>query len=388
MMMQTVIRSTLRRQMLASACAFALCATLSYAQRLTWIQNPFTPTNATFPDGNGIWVYGPTNQGILFTRYRSGTQFLTYRWKDGELLKLTQYGDDPITCYPAEDGKAILHISDSTYFWTPLGLVQTSIPPYARYTTEDGGVVVGQLLQNLQPFIWQNNTTSQLPLPQGYPYGEAQRITEDLQFIAGSCFTSSQSRAVRWRFSNGTWQVQFLGTLGGQNSRGGAISSDGKIIALSAQDINGNWRAAVWQENVGLFPLPTLGGNESRVSNNSAEGFSMTSDGRYIVGYSRTPQNEPRAVRWTWQGGSSYTVEDLNIAYAGLLGAGDLLLGAAGISRNGRYIAGVGLHNGQIQVFILDTQFCNLPPDVTGDGFVDDADLLEVLFNFGTRCGG
>jgi len=387
MMMQTVIRSTLRRQMLASACAFALCATLSYAQRLTWIQNPFTPTNATFPDGNGIWAYGPTNQGILFTRYRSGTQYQTYRWKDGELLKLTPYADDPITCYPAEDGKAILHFSGSTYFWTPLGLVQTSIPPYARYATEDGTVVVGQLFGNYRPFIWQNNTTSQLPLPQGYPYGEAQRITEDLQFIAGSCFSSSQDRAARWRFSNGTWQVEFLGTLGGQNSRGGAISSDGKIIALSAQDMDGNWRAAVWQENGVLLALPTLGGNESRVSRNSTEGFSMTSDGKYIVGYSRTPQNEPRAVRWTRQGGSSYTVEDLNIAYAGLLGDGDLLLGASGISRNGRYIAGVGVHNGQIQAFILDTQFCNLP-DVTGDGFVDDADLLEVLFNFGNGCGG
>ena len=151
--------------------------------------------------------------------------------------------------------------------------------------------------------------------------------------------------------------------------------------------MDGNWRAAVWQENVGLFALPTLGGNESRVSLNSAEGFSMTSDGRYIVGYSKTSQNELHAVRWTWQGGSSYTVEDLNIAYADLLEADDLLLGASGISRNGRYIAGVGLHNGEIQVFILDTQFCNLP-DVTGDGFVDDADLLEVLFNFGNRCGG
>ncbi|MCS6924206.1 MAG: hypothetical protein NZM10_07515, partial [Fimbriimonadales bacterium] len=26
--------------------------------------------------------------------------------------------------------------------------------------------------------------------------------------------------------------------------------------------------------------------------------------------------------------------------------------------------------------------------DVNGDGCIDDADLLEVLFNFGTGCGG
>jgi hypothetical protein len=46
-----------------------------------------------------------------------------------------------------------------------------------------------------------------------------------------------------------------------------------------------------------------------------------------------------------------------------------------------------GYITGKYRHFILDTQFCNLP-DVTGDGFVDDADLLEVLFNFGNGCGG
>jgi hypothetical protein len=28
------------------------------------------------------------------------------------------------------------------------------------------------------------------------------------------------------------------------------------------------------------------------------------------------------------------------------------------------------------------------PADITGDGIVDDADLLLVLFNFGRGCGG
>jgi hypothetical protein len=41
------------------------------------------------------------------------------------------------------------------------------------------------------------------------------------------------------------------------------------------------------------------------------------------------------------------------------------------------------------EAFLLDTLYtppCTLEGDVNGDGIVDDADLLIVLFNFGNRC--
>jgi hypothetical protein len=37
-------------------------------------------------------------------------------------------------------------------------------------------------------------------------------------------------------------------------------------------------------------------------------------------------------------------------------------------------------------LFAFGSQGSNLPADVTGDGVVDDGDLIVVLFNFGNGC--
>jgi hypothetical protein len=37
-------------------------------------------------------------------------------------------------------------------------------------------------------------------------------------------------------------------------------------------------------------------------------------------------------------------------------------------------------------LFAFGAQASNLPEDLTRDGIVDDADLLQVLFNFGSGC--
>jgi hypothetical protein len=87
-------------------------------------------------------------------------------------------------------------------------------------------------------------------------------------------------------------------------------------------------------------------------------------------------------MRWTQAGG----LEDLNVTYASLL-QGAVLAEAFDITPDGRYIVGYGFKDGTFQGFILDTGFCNLPADVNRDGTVDDADLLDVLFNFGSSCG-
>ncbi|MCX7992573.1 MAG: hypothetical protein N2651_02765 [Fimbriimonadales bacterium] len=39
-----------------------------------------------------------------------------------------------------------------------------------------------------------------------------------------------------------------------------------------------------------------------------------------------------------------------------------------------------------LQVLFAFGQSGSNPADVNGDGVVDDADLLEVLFNFGSGC--
>ncbi len=68
------------------------------------------------------------------------------------------------------------------------------------------------------------------------------------------------------------------------------------------------------------------------------------------------------------------------------------LLTAAGISDNGRFICGRaygpdprGTGQNVYFAYVIDLQCDGLASDITGDGQVDDADLLEVLFNFGSQ---
>ncbi len=60
---------------------------------------------------------------------------------------------------------------------------------------------------------------------------------------------------------------------------------------------------------------------------------------------------------------------------------------ARGVSANGNVIVSVGAGKngatGRIEAFLLDTWRSG---DTNGDGCVDDADLLTVLFNFGNGC--
>jgi len=105
------------------------------------------------------------------------------------------------------------------------------------------------------------------------------------------------------------------------------------------------------------------------------------------VGIALDENARQRAFRWTRTGG----MQDLNEVYASLLADGSELQIAHAISPNGRYIVGSGYNaaTGRMEVFLLDTAGttgCRLDADVNRDGTVDDADLLQVLFNFGSGC--
>jgi probable HAF family extracellular repeat protein len=124
--------------------------------------------------------------------------------------------------------------------------------------------------------------------------------------------------------------------------------------------------------------LGTLGGN-------SSEAYSVSADGSVVVGKARNAAGQSRPFRWT---ASADGMEDLNTTYASLLTNGSMLWEARAISPNGRYIAGYGMNavTGRDEAFLLDTQpSCTAHNgDVDGNGCVDDADLLAVLFAFGS----
>jgi probable HAF family extracellular repeat protein len=150
----------------------------------------------------------------------------------------------------------------------------------------------------------------------------------------------------------------------------------------------------------GMQDLGTLGGLVSRA-------YGVSADGSVVVG-GETPHTG-RAFRWTASGG----MEDLNTTYASLLTDGSGFEEARAISPDGRYIVGMGLGTpgaGKPSCWIRasrcagmwtataawTTPTCwrccsrlagsNLNEDVNCDGVVDDADLLQVLFHFGSGC--
>ncbi|MFN4033183.1 MAG: hypothetical protein ACK4ME_06085 [Fimbriimonadales bacterium] len=61
------------------------------------------------------------------------------------------------------------------------------------------------------------------------------------------------------------------------------------------------------------------------------------------------------------------------------------MIRATAISNDGRYIAGTGVNASVVGAFLLDTWRTG---DTNGDGCIDDADLLAVLFAVGTRGTG
>jgi len=303
---------------------------------------------------------------------------------------------------------------------------------FARAISADGLTIVGNRNSNCSPYYGAVWTFNGLAEPSDAAGEACYDVSANGSAVVGATLYFGGVRAFRWTPTGG---IVNLGTLvGGDGSFAFGVSADGSIVVGWAKDSSGKFRAFRWTQQTGMQSLgaSVLIGNISYSYDNS-EAFGISPDGNVIVGIAYNDGNEavgfrnirrgaqrvnislgdppkgytgivprrtnqdgsiivgsmrksdgsPRAMRWTEAGG----LEDLNVTYASLLEPGEILEWAHDITPDGRYIVGWGVKDGTIQGFILDTGVCNLPADVDGNGIVNDQDLLQVLFEFGNRCG-
>lgn len=143
---------------------------------------------------------------------------------------------------------------------------------------------------------------------------ERTNVSADGSAIAGTARLSGQGyRAARW-IAGG---VQILGTLGGDEAFGTAISADGTtVVGMSGH-------AFRWTASTGMQDLGSLGGGES-------EAYAVSANGNVVVGTSRTSNNFYHAFVWTPSGG----MQDLG-------GLGGIWNTATDVSDDGSVVVGL-----------------------------------------------
>jgi len=399
MMKHRAYTSVFRAHFSALALSFVALTTWAQEPTLTWLGVP-DGTYRSFAydisaDGKVVVGfarvksnYGIDDRGFLWTRDRG---FILVNNPGGVYSEAYAISQDGLTMVGSRWrlGGAPLDATQWTLAGGPLDLgvwVGNNVIPLALDVSDDGSVIVG-FRSDYQAFIWRRDSGLTYPGTLGGNQSRALGVSANGSIVVGWAQDSNRKRrAFRWTQETG---MQNLGaavlidniSFSYDNSEAWGISPNGNVIVGIAYD---DFNQAVGFRNI---PQGTRRVNISL--GDPPKGFTgvypnrTNEDGSIIVGSMRKRDGTFRAMRWTEAGG----LEDLNVTYASLLGQGEYLEFAADITPDGRYIVGWGVKDGKQQGYILDTGVCNLPADVDGNGIVNDQDLLQVLFEFGNRCG-
>lgn len=215
--------------------------------------------------------------------------------------------------------------------------------------TNDGGTAVGYRsffttggVSNTESFRYANGTYSPIgPTPPSTNVVRASGVSGDGSVIVGGLGSSRFDRisgAFRWTASGG---LQDLGTAR-PNDVGAAftgVSRDGRTAIGHSSRTFDIRDACTWTERDGWRVLPVPDGTSVQ---HDAKAYGVSTDGSFAVGDVR-PLDGPAALRYSalvWRSGVP--------SYLGAFGA-DWDMTAAGISDDGRVIAGNGIQIGTQQ---------------------------------------
>ena len=198
----------------------------------------------------------------------------------------------------------------------------------------DGSVVTGYAQTAsgyYHAFRWESGGTTQDLGTLGGPQSYGWAVSADGSTIVGYAYTDNTDyHAVRWVGTS----IQDLGTLGGSKSDASSVSADGFFVAGSAYVTGDAYEHAFrWDATNGMVDLQTLGGDASYATHISA-------DGSVVVGYSETSSGQSHAFRWD---SSTSNMTDLGTlggsgSTASAVSAdGSVVIGQASTSTNERH---------------------------------------------------
>jgi len=345
----------------------SLIATAGWSQSLTWlgVLPRHTESRAFGVSADGSVVVGASIEHARSEddprepRLRI-TPFLWTRQTGIQQLDVGTYENHAEAVGVSADGSVVVgHALDGqwrAFRWTRSG-VQNLVAGFVYDISANGSVVVGQAVDG-RAFRWTRAGVEYIGDNISCAYG----VSADGLVVVGGAIINGSSRSFRWTRARG---LEYLNIPAGW-SEAWNVSADGSVVVGYAFDgsryYSFRWTDAEGAQTLGYFWAP-----------------GMSADGSVVVGhdaYNRT------AVRWT----NSTGIQDLNTVYANLLSPGSYLFVAYSISPDGRYIVGSGYNadTRREEAFLLDTGF-PLPGDVDRNGCVSDTDLLRVLFEFGGR---
>jgi probable HAF family extracellular repeat protein len=304
--------------------------------------------------------YGVSADGTVVVGYSSsaiGTE--AFRWNGGTMTGLG--GSYTAIAYGiSSDGNTVAgagYSANGTEAFRLTGGILTGLGdlPGGRFDSialgisADGYTVAGvsDSVNGTEAFRWNGGTMTGLgDLPGGGFESMAYGVSADGSTVVGYGSSANGTEAFRW--NGGTMTA--LGYLPGGSTFSYAygVSADGSVVVGQSFSASG-FQAFRWN-GVAMSGLGDLPGGSFY-----SAALGVSADGNTVVGYGWNSADTQEATVWRQDDGMQSLFSLL--LDAGFDSAGDgwsRLSSATGVSADGRYVIGYGLHNGNEEAFLAD----------------------------------